>query len=188
MNATSLLRSLSLAVCLLCLFSLTGCGIVGTTAQLATRAVGLATLKPLWNCLPEGTKIDTPDGPKAIEHLLVGEMVVGFDGSPVRILQKHSYVEDPLTERFYLVTFKNGTQINLCDKHRIHGIPAEQLAIGDQLKSGHVVHSISTYGDVERSYDLLTEDDGYQIGGIPVNSMINEMLESGLDTDQIPHQ
>ena len=33
------------------------------------------------------------------------------------------------------------------------------------------------YGGVEFSYDLLTEDLGYRIDGIPVNSMIEEMAE-----------
>ena len=33
------------------------------------------------------------------------------------------------------------------------------------------------YGGVEYSYDLLTEDMGYRIDGIPVNSMIIEMAE-----------
>ena len=38
---------------------------------------------------------------------------------------------------------------------------------------------IEVYEGVERSYDILTEDSGYQVGGVPVNSMIEEMYEAG---------
>lgn len=34
---------------------------------------------------------------------------------------------------------------------------------------------IESLGGVSRSFDLLTEDAGYRIAGIPVNSMISEM-------------
>ena len=37
------------------------------------------------------------------------------------------------------------------------------------------VTSKEVYGGVEFSYDLLTEDLGYRIDGIPVNSMIEEL-------------
>ena len=39
------------------------------------------------------------------------------------------------------------------------------------------VISKEVYGDVKFSYDLLTEDIGYRIDGIPVNSMIEEMSQ-----------
>jgi len=68
-------------------------------------------------------------------------------------------------------------EVNLCDKHRINDIPSEALAIGDRIGLDHV-KSIEWYNGVTRSYDLLTEDKGYQIGGVPVNSMIEEMMRS----------
>ena len=34
---------------------------------------------------------------------------------------------------------------------------------------------IKWYDGVKRSYDLLTEDKGYRISGLPVDSMIEEM-------------
>ena len=42
-----------------------------------------------------------------------------------------------------------------------------------------MVTEIEVYRGVERSYDILTEDSGYQVGGVPVNSMIEEMYEAG---------
>ena len=33
-----------------------------------------------------------------------------------------------------------------------------------------------------RSYDLLTTDSGYRISGIPVNSMIEEMVNTARNT------
>ena len=33
------------------------------------------------------------------------------------------------------------------------------------------------YGGVEFSYDLVTEDIGYRMNGVPVNSMVQEMAE-----------
>ena len=37
---------------------------------------------------------------------------------------------------------------------------------------------VEKYGGVQRSYDLLTTDRGYRINGVPVNSMIEEMLDA----------
>lgn len=156
--------------------STTGCGLIGLGVN---TAIALLPLKLAFRCLPEGTNIDTPDGPRAVESLRAGDLVVGFKGEPVQVLQIQQYVEDASKEGFMTVEFENGAQVDLCDKHRIHGIRAEKLQVGDQIKSGHVVKAITVYGGVERSYDLLTEDKGYQIGGIPVNSMIEEMYEAG---------
>ena len=39
------------------------------------------------------------------------------------------------------------------------------------------VISKEKYTGVEFSYDLLTEDLGYRMDGVPVNSMIDEMAE-----------
>jgi len=160
----------------------TSCGLIG--AGVGT-AIALAPLKVLLSCLPEGTQIDTPDGPKNVEALIAGDMVIGFEGSPVKVLQIHSYAEDDSKKSFVKVEFLDGTQVDLCKLHRIGGIRAGDLRIGQRLQSGHVVKSISDYGDVERSYDILTEDDGYRIGGVPVNSMIEEMYETGRNGGKI---
>ena len=84
-------------------------------------------------------------------------------------LQKHEYLEDPTKERFYEVEFNNGSKVNVCDMHKIKCIAAKDIT-EDVLNK-------KVYGGVEFSYDLLTEDLGYRIDGVPVNSMIEEMAE-----------
>ena len=146
------------------------CSILGALLNLAVP-IGMAKLS--FACLPEGTMIDTPDGARAIETLKAGDMVIGFGGTPVKVLQKHGYMEDP-TQTFYTVSFADGSAVELCGKHRIGGIPAQELAVQDRV-DGNPVVAIEAFDGVVRSYDLLTEDEGYQVDGVPVNSMIEEM-------------
>ncbi|MGI9239361.1 MAG: hypothetical protein ACR2RV_01090 [Verrucomicrobiales bacterium] len=148
--------------------SFTGCNALLNTAIKA----GMAKL--MFACVPEGVEIDTPDGRVAIESIRAGDSVIGYDGGPVQVMQVHAYSEDPVPVRFYRVSFVGGATVNVCDMHRIGGQRARDLRAGISV-GGEVVKSIEIYGGVERSYDLLTEDDGYRIDGIPVNSMILEM-------------
>ncbi len=124
-------------------------------------------------CIPERTLIDTPSGASPIEKLEAGDWVIGFTGKPVRILQKHSYMEN--TETVFLrLSFDGGATVDLCRMHRIGGLRAQHIKVGQTI-SGRSVTAIETKQGVTRSYDLLTEDAGYQINGVPVNSMIEEM-------------
>lgn len=143
----------------------------GGMTNLAGSAAGA---KIMAACIPEGQLIDTPNGPLPIEAFKPGDLVIGFDGEPVKVTMHHAYLEDPEPKRFARVVIGDAV-INLCDKHRIDGIPSEALQVGDMIR-GQEVESIEWYNGVERSYDLLTEDSGYQIGGVPVNSMIEEMM------------
>jgi len=156
-------------------FSTSSCGLI--VGAIGT-AVSLLPAKIALSCLPEGTAIDTPSGPMAIEHIVAGDLVIGFEGTPVKVLQVHNYLEDSTAERFRTVEFTNGSKVDLCDKHRIGNIRAEDLKAGSSIESGEIVQSVTVYGGVERSYDLLTEDAGYQINSIPVNSMIEELIET----------
>ena len=54
--------------------------------------------------------------------------------------------------------------------HKISGIRAKDIKVNDII-------SVKIYDGVEFSYDLLTQDIGYRINGVPVNSMIPEMKE-----------
>ena len=126
-------------------------------------------LKIWLKCVPKGTKIDSTDGKIAIEDIKPGDVVIGYDGEPVKVLQKHEYLEDSSKKRFYKVKFNNGSVVDVCDMHRIKGVRAKDIT--------EDVESKEIYGGVEFSYDLLTEDLGYRINGIPVNSMIVEMSE-----------
>ena len=149
---------------------LSSCNLIGGLIKLA---VPFAGIKVAYACIPEHTLVDTPSGPRPIEHLEAGELVTGYKGQPVRILQKHSYMENPQTA-FLRITFSDGASVDLCGKHRITGLQARHLRPGQSI-AGHTVTGIQTRIGETKSYDLLTEDPGYQINGIPVNSMIEEM-------------
>jgi hypothetical protein len=127
----------------------------------------------MFACIPEHTRVDTPAGPRPIEQLEAGDRVIGFSGKPVRILQKHSYMEDPQTV-FFQITFNAGVTVDLCGMHRLDGNRARTIQVG-QIIAGREVIRIETRSGETHSFDLLTEDAGYRIQGIPVNSMIEEM-------------
>lgn len=159
---------------------MSGCGLIGAAYQLTANVLnagggGAAGWKLVSSCLPEGTLLDTPTGRARVEMLRAGDVVVGFGGEPVRVVQKHEYVEDAFGERFLKVRFEGGAVVDLCDLHRIGGVRSGELKVGDEV-AGLKVESVARYGGVERSYDLLTEDEGYRVGGVPVNSMIDEMM------------
>ncbi len=172
-NVTRLLRVATVLLAAGLMFASTSCGLIGA-------AVALAPLKLMFACIPEGTQIDTPDGQsKSIEEIRSGDLVMGYEGEPVKVLQIHGYLEDPEESDFHAITFSNGATVDLCGMHRIEGIRGKDLKIGSRLPSGLSVVTTKTYRGVERSYDILTEDDGYQIGGVAVNSMIEEMYRAG---------
>ena len=110
-----------------------------------------------------------------IETLRTGDTVIGYGGGPVRIRQIHQYQEDPASSHYLTVYFDNGSVVSASPKHRIDGIPVEELEAGGSC-GGRTVVRIGSLPGVSRSFDLLTDDSGYRIGGIPVNSMIEEML------------
>jgi len=158
----------------------TGCSLIGPVIG---AALPLAGAKLAFSCLPEGTTVDTPAGPRAIERLQAGDLVTGYSGKPVRILQKHCYLESPAT-RFLRIGFDNDATVDLCEMHRLAGIRSRNLRL-DQTVAGRTIASIEPHCGVTRSYDLLTEDAGYRINGLPVNSMIEEMhaaAAAGLDS------
>ena len=127
------------------------------------------TAKAYAKCVPKGVEIDCVNNTKLIEDIKPGDVVIGYNGTPVKVLQKHEYLEDPTSKRFYKVKFNNGSTVNVCDTHKINGVRAMDITKD--------VVSKEIYSGVEFSYDLLTEDLGYRIDGIPVNSMIEELAE-----------
>lgn len=131
---------------------------------------GLTAYKIYVLCIPKGVKIDTIDNKINIEDIKPGDTVIGYAGKPVKVLHKHEYLENPKTERFYEIEFDNGSIVNTCDMHKIRGIRAKDITEG--------VLNKKVYGGVELSYDLLTEDSGYRIDGIAVNSMIPDMSDA----------
>jgi hypothetical protein len=167
-------KLLSLAL-LLVAAGLCGCNMLG---PLISAAMPYAGLKLSFACIPEHTAVDTPSGPRPIEKLEAGDSVIGFAGKPVRILQKHSYLEN--TETVFLhITFADGAAVDLCGMHRVDGIRAREIQIGQTIAGRKVTGLESRRGETH-SYDLLTEDAGYRIQGIPVNSMIEEMHRAAI--------
>ena len=137
----------------------------------------MVTLKVAFKCMPKGTNIDCVNGKVAVENIKPGDTVIGYGGSPVKVLQKHEYLEDPTREVFYEVEFKGKGdkthKVNVCDMHRINNVRAKDITKN--------VISKRVYGGVEFSYDLVTEDIGYRINTIPVNSMVGEMAEMAME-------
>lgn len=143
------------------------------------------TVKMMMMCIPEGTLIDIDqDFRMDIRDIQVGQKVIGYNGEQVKVLQKHEYLEDPYAERFYHIEFDDGAVIELCDMHKVEGIRAKDLEVGDQLTDRKVTE-ITTFDNVEVSYDILTEDSGYQIEGVPINSMIEELAEVTADLRKV---
>jgi hypothetical protein len=167
MKPASILLSLALV---LVAAGFCGCSLLG---GLVGAAMPYAGLKLYFVCIPEHTPVDTPSGPRPIEKLEAGDLVIGFSGKPVRVLQKHSYLENPKTV-FLRITFADGAAVDLCPMHRLAGIRAREIKI-DQTIAGRKVTGLGSHCGETHSYDLLTEDAGYQIHGVPVNSMIEEM-------------
>jgi hypothetical protein len=161
-------RILLLVPLFMAILMIPSCNLIGA-------ALGLGVAKLQFGCLPEGTLVDTSAGPVPIEDLESGDTVTGFGGREVRINQIHQYREDPATSRYLTVHFNNGSSISSSPLHRIDGVPACRLEIGDVCGT-FTVTRIETLQGVSRSFDLLTEDAGYRIAGIPVNSMIEEMV------------
>ncbi|MHB1309663.1 MAG: Hint domain-containing protein [Limisphaerales bacterium] len=153
--------------------ALGGCSMIG---PLVGAAMPFAGAKMMFACIPEGTGVDTPAGPRPIQHLEAGDTVTGFGGEPVRILQKHSYLENPETE-FLRIELEDGAAVELCGMHRVDGIRAGDVRLGQRIAGRHVTGIHSRRG-VVRSFDLLTEDAGYRIQGVPVNSMIEELHQA----------
>ena len=160
---------LSLALVLVAA-GLCGCSLIG---PLVGAAAPYAGAKMYFACIPEHTLVDTPSGPRPIEKLEPGESVIGFSGKPALVLQKHSYRENPETV-FLHITFADGAAVDLCGMHRLAGIRARDIRMGQTI-AGRKVAGLEPRRGVTHSYDLLTEDAGYQIHGVPVNSMIEEM-------------
>lgn len=147
------------------------------TAGAVSSVAGLTTVKYIANCIPFGGMVDTPNGPREISTIKAGDMVIGYDGRPVKVEQKHEYVEYN-DKNFRTLVFEDGTQIRACTNHKINQRPLSDYAVGDVI-GGKKVINILTLTAVSRSYDLLTlaRFGGYQMAGVPVNSMIPDLIE-----------
>jgi hypothetical protein len=126
------------------------------------------------SCMPGDQCIDTPTGPKAIKDLKGGDSVIGYDGEVAFIAQACSWNQNPL-RTFLTITREDGSSFTVCDDHKIMGIPAMEWVEGAEL-AGSLIKSIEESTGLLTSYDILTNQGGYRINGIPVNSMIPEIV------------
>ena len=125
-------------------------------------------------CMPGYQCIDTPNGPVPIQDLRGGDYVIGYDNTVKRIEQLCSYVENPETE-FLEFTLADGGSITVCGPHKILDIPAREWVVGSEMNGVPIVN-IGKVTGITTSYDLMTDVGGYRIAGVPVNSMIPEMI------------
>ena len=152
-------------------------GMMSAGGQIGGAA--LAT-KTAFICVPKGIHIDTVDGSIAIENIKPGDIVVGYDGKPVSVLQKHCYKEDP-KNTFYNIKMEHDNKVgtvNVGGWHKVLNVRATDIKEEDP----NVINK-KEYKGVKFSYDLLTEDAGYRIDGIPVNSMIDELIDLATKTN-----
>lgn len=125
-------------------------------------------------CMPGDQCIDTPAGPKPIKDLKGGDVVIGYNGEEAFIMQACSWNQDP-TRTFLTITREDGSAFTVCDDHKILGIPAIEWTEGAEM-AGSRIKSITASTGLLTSYDILTNQGGYRIAGVPVNSMIPEMM------------
>ena len=139
----------------------------------AASAAGFLVVKIMVSCMPGDQCIDTPSGPKAVKDLKGGDSVIGYDGNEAFIVQACSWNQDP-TRTFLTITREDGSAFTVCDNHKILGIPAMEWTEGSDM-GGSRIKSITASNGLLTSYDILTNQGGYRIAGVPVNSMIPEM-------------
>ena len=155
-------------------------GAAGTSAaktaaggQAAGAIGGVIVAKIMFSCMPADQCIDTPNGPRPVKDLKGGDAVIGYNGEEAFIMQACSWSQDP-TRTFLTITRDDGSAFTVCDTHKILGIPAMEWAEGADM-GGSRIKSITASNGLLTSYDILTNQGGYRIAGVPVNSMIPEM-------------
>lgn len=151
-------------------------GALGGGALVAGGMVGASALnaKAVMLCIPSGALVDVPSGQVAIDTIKPGDHVIGFDGNPIEVSQVHCYKDDPTANRFLRFEFEDGSEVNLCENHRMADRHSKDYKQGEII-NGKRIMAIKRYGGVSRSYDLVTADKGYRMAGVPVNSMVVEM-------------
>jgi hypothetical protein len=131
--------------------------------------------KTTFLCVPEGERVDTPEGSRRIEEIRAGDKVIGYRGESVDVQMKHEYQENPGAMRFFRFTLDNGRHFAVCDNHRIEGIRAKDWNVGDTMGAHNTITHITRFDGVHRSYDLVTPDGGYRMAAVKVNSMVEEL-------------
>jgi hypothetical protein len=156
--------------------------IVGTidrtgTITVATREIAGPPMCPI--CLARGTPIDTPDGPRAVEALGVGDVVWSLDAAGRRIAVTVVAVGSapvPASHQVVLLTLDDGRAVTASPGHPLaDGRPVGSLVVGDPVDGARVVAAdrISYAGG--RTFDLVVGGPTglYLVDGIPLASTID---------------
>ncbi len=145
----------------------------GLGPSLVGAAGMLGAAKIAFGCIKEGTVVDCPDCKKLIEDVRAGDMIYDKTGRLSVVRWKNEYMDEPTEDRFIELVFEGDVKIICSDMHKIDGLRAMDLKIGDNGLLSKTVVPMSG-----RSYDLLTSgtDGSYRSNGINIDSMIPELL------------
>ena len=80
-------------------------------------------------CIAKGICVDTVNGSVPVEDINVGDIVIGYDGNPTEVIQKHSYKEDPKNTFYNVRIDYNGKTrtVDVSGWHRIMNVPARDI-------------------------------------------------------------
>lgn len=91
-------------------------------------------------CFVAGTAIATPEGPRAIEELLVGDMVLGYDADAESVVTVEvGRVKSRVAEALLAMRFTGGHRFDITPNHPVFFVdegefrPAESLRVGDRV-------------------------------------------------------
>lgn len=110
-------------------------------------------------CLPGGTLIDTPDGPRAVSELRRGDRIDTFDRSGKRITGHVLVAGSTRVSGRHLtvrLTLADGRTVSASPGHpAVDGRRVGSLGVGDPLAGSHVtrIETVPLSGD--RTYDVL---------------------------------
>lgn len=154
-------------------------GIVDTSGTITVEQQANAGPQVCPICVARDTMISTPDGPRAVQDLRVGDAVwsVGADGERIAatVLRVGSMTA-PTTHRVVHVVLDDGRELYLSPGHPlIDGRLAGDLAAGEALDGGTIMSAdLVAYGGGQ-TFDLLPSGPtgGYWAGGVLVGSSLS---------------
>jgi hypothetical protein len=146
-------------------------------------------------CFTPGTPIDTPDGPRAIEDLRVGDLVTTLDhgAQPIRLITRDQFcaIDKFAPIRFAVGAIGNDAPLLVSPQHRmlITGWQAELyfgqdevLVAAKHLVNGHSVTQVLG-GTVEYIHLMFDQHQIVSGGGVPSESYFPEHAMNGQDAD-----
>lgn len=162
-------RAGSFFVWILCLGGVfVGAGLVFGVLPLFTRT----------SCVVEGTPIDTPGGPRAIETLEVGDEVWTMGPGGARRTGQIRAIHPARADGHLEISVSGGFVLSVTPPHpvatSVGWTPASQLAPGDEVRTEEGLRAVTSVRDVSASvrvYDLEVEPNpNFYAGGVLVHN------------------